>query len=120
MLRRRRPLMRAAMVGGAGYMTYKAGQNVQERKYHEADQDAQLAQMQQAQMMQQQAPAQYPPAPPPAPPPQPPPAAATSPSPADSAAQRMEALSKAKELLDAGVLTPEEFNAEKQRLLRGG
>lgn len=38
-------------------------------------------------------------------------------APADDEAHRVEALSKLKELLDAGALTREEFDAEKQKIL---
>jgi hypothetical protein len=87
--------MRAAMVGGAGYVAGKrraAGQ-----------QDAAIA--------QQPAPA----APAPVPP-----AAAPAPAPAAmSDADRIEALKNLKELLDSGVLTQAEFDAQKQKLLNG-
>ncbi|HZU18651.1 MAG TPA: SHOCT domain-containing protein [Candidatus Dormibacteraeota bacterium] len=99
MIVRRRPLLRAAMVGGVGYTAYQAGKRRTDQAQHEAEQDAQLA------AMQQQAEA-----------PVPPPAATP---PADAAAQRVEALSKLKELLDAGALTQQEFDAEKRRILRG-
>jgi hypothetical protein len=93
--------MRAAMVGGAGYA---AGKRRARTEQHEYDQDAQLAGMQQA------APA---PAPPPA-------AAPAAPAPAAmSEAEKLEALKNAKELLDSGVLTQAEFDAQKQKLLNG-
>ena len=98
---RRRPLMRAAMVGGAGYAAGKRRARTEE---HEYEQDAQLAGMQQA-----------PPAPAAAPPPAP---AAAAPA-ATSAADRIEALKNLKELLDSGVLTQAEFDAQKQQLLNG-
>ena len=108
MLMRRRPIARAAMLGGVGYASYRAGQRRQDQAYREAEQDAQLAQLQQQQAAAQaQPPAQ---AAPPAPPPQ---------GPADPGAQRVAALSQLKELLDGGALTQEEFDAEKQRILRG-
>lgn len=44
---------------------------------------------------------------------------APTPPPAEDEAHRLQALAKLKELLDAGALTPEEFEAEKQRILRG-
>src|SRR4051795_12409899 len=93
---RRRPLMRAAMVGGAGYAVGKrraAGQ--------QAEQDAAIA--------QQPAPAAPAPrrravAPPPAPAaPAPAPPAAAPALPAMSDADRIEALKNLKELLDSGV-----------------
>ena len=102
---RRRPIARAAMLGGVGYATYKAGQRRQDETYRESEQDAQLAQLQ-----RQQAAAQAQPAPPPSAPQ----------APADPGAQRVAALSQLKELLDGGALTQAEFDAEKQRILRGG
>ena len=96
---RRRPLMRAAMVGGAGYAVGKRRAATQQ---HEYEQDAQLAEMQQ-----------------PAPP------AAAAPAPAAAApavmsqADRIEALKNLKELLDSGVLTQAEFDSQKQKLLNG-
>lgn len=92
---RRRPLLRAAMVGGAGYM---AGKRRAGTEQHEYDQDAQLA------GMQQPAPAA------------PPPAAAPAPA-AMSEADRIQALKNLKDLLDTGVLTQAEFDAQKQKLL---
>jgi uncharacterized membrane protein YebE (DUF533 family) len=83
---RRRPLMRAAMVGGAGYV---AGKHV--------------ANKQQAEAPPQQAEA-------------PPQAAA---APVSSEADRIDALTKLKGLLDSGVLTQEQYEAERQKLLQG-
>ncbi len=100
-LMRRRPLLRAAMVGGAGYAVGKRAQRGAE---HEAEQDAQLAGMQQPAAVQQP-PAQAPPA-------QPAPAAM-------SESERIDALTKLKDLLDSGVLTQEQFDAEKAKLLQG-
>ena len=83
--------MRAAMVGGAGYAVGKPRAAGQQ---HEYEQDAQLAQQQ---------------APPPA-----------APAPAAmSESERIEALKNLKELLDTGVLTQAEFDAQKQKLLNG-
>jgi hypothetical protein len=97
-LMRRRPLLRAAMVGGSAYA---AGKHVQRNQQHEYEQDAQLADMQSQ----------------PAPPPQvaqyqPPPAPAPM-----SANDRVSALTNLKGLLDSGVLTQAEFDAEKQKVL---
>jgi membrane protease subunit (stomatin/prohibitin family) len=94
MRRRRRPLLRAAMVGGAGYL---AGRRMAERDEREAYQNEQLAELQEAQAAA-------------------PPAAVSAPSGTD----RIEALTKLKELLDAGVLSESEFAAEKARILQGG
>lgn len=47
-------------------------------------------------------------------------AAAPPPGPAENdEAHRLQALAKLKELLDGGALTQQEFDAEKQRILRG-
>jgi membrane protease subunit (stomatin/prohibitin family) len=89
--------MRAAMVGGAGYA---AGKRRARTEQHEYDQDAAIG---------QQAP------PPAAAPPQ---AAAPAPA-AMSEADRIQALKNLKELLDTGVLTQAEFDAQKQKLLNG-
>ncbi len=92
---RRRPLMRAAMVGGAGYM---AGKHMQQGREQEAAQDEQIADLQQQQQ---------------APPPQAAPAGETTDDMVDS-------LTKLKGLLDSGVLTQAEFDAQKQKILAGG
>ena len=84
--------MRAAMLGGVGYVGYRAGQSRQEQGQQQASQ----------QQAAQPEPAAQPEAPGPS-------------SPAD----RADALTKLKGLLDAGALTQEEFDAEKQRVLRG-
>jgi hypothetical protein len=93
--------MRAAMVGGAGYA---AGKRRARTEQHEYEQDAQLAGVQQA--------------PPAAAPPPVAPAAAPAPA-ATSATERIEALKNLKELLDSGVLSQAEFDAQKQQLLNG-
>jgi membrane protease subunit (stomatin/prohibitin family) len=87
---RRRPLMRAAVVGGGAYV---AGKKVAQSKQHTADQDAQLA----AQQQQQQAPQA---------------------APAESQDDKMAQLKQLKELLDSGVLTQAEFDAQKQKILQ--
>lgn len=92
---RRRPLMRAAMVGGAGYM---AGKHMERGREREAEQDAQIEDLQE----QQQAPA---------------PAA---PAPGETTDDMVESLTKLKGLLDSGVLTQAEFDAQKQKILAGG
>jgi len=87
--------MRAAMVGGAGYM---AGKRMQQGREQEAMQDEQIADLQQQQQ---------------APPPQAAPAGETTDDMVDS-------LTKLKGLLDSGVLTQAEFDAQKQKILAGG
>jgi hypothetical protein len=103
-LMRRRPLLRAAMVGGAAYAT---GKHVQRRQEHEYEQDQMLADM-------QQQPQQYAAPTPLAPPPPPAPAAA------QSSVDRVAALTQLKSLLDAGALTQEEFDTQKRQILEEG
>jgi hypothetical protein len=110
-LGRRRPLMRAAMVGGAAYAT---GKHVQRNQQHENEQDQALGDLQQ--QSQYAAPQSYAPPAPAAPPPAPPaPPAAAAPR---SATDRVAALTQLKSLLDAGVLTEDEFATEKQKILQ--
>jgi membrane protease subunit (stomatin/prohibitin family) len=93
MPRRRRPLLRAAAVGGVAYAGGKAGAN---KAAEEADQEAPAEQPE----AQQEAPAAE--------------AAAAAPS----ADESMEELTKLKGLLDTGVLTQDEFDAQKQKILQ--
>jgi len=110
-LLRRRPLARAAMVGGGAYV---AGKHAARNQQREADQSAQIADLQDSQYAAP--PPQYAPPPPQYTPP--PPAAAPAPAPA-SAVDPITALTQLKALLDSGVLTQEEFDAQKQRVLQG-
>jgi hypothetical protein len=98
---RRRPLMRAAMVGGAGYMAGKKGQQARER---EAAQEERLSALEQQQAPAPASAAMTPPAEPPA----------AAPAPEKDVVGE---LTKLKGLLDAGVLTPEEFEAAKAKVL---
>jgi hypothetical protein len=94
MLRRRRPLLRAAAVGGVAYTAGKAGANA---AGEEADPNAPADQPE----GEQEA------------------APAADPGPAaPSSDQSMEELTKLKGLLDSGVLTQEEFDAQKQKILQ--
>ena len=93
-MRRRRPLLGAAVVGGAAYHMGKKGAQASAA---EADQNAQLADLQQ-QQYQQQAPAPAP----------------AAPAQEDS----VERLKQLKGLLDQGVLTQAEFDLEKQKILQ--
>jgi len=90
MFRRRRPLMRAAMVGGAGYY---AGKKVQEGREDDAERDARLAQLE---AEQTQAPAG-----------------------GGISDDTIEQLGKLGQLHEQGVLTDAEFDAQKQKLLQG-
>ncbi|ADB49188.1 SHOCT domain-containing protein [Conexibacter woesei] len=100
---RRRPLMRAAMMGGAGYM---AGKHAQRSNYREAEQEERLADLEQQQAAPPPAPAQ--------------PAAAPAPAaPAAAGGDLVSRLGELKSLLDAGALTQAEFDAAKAKVLQG-
>ena len=95
---RRRPLLGAAVVGG---VAYHAGKKGQQGRDAEADQNAQIADLQ-AQQDQQQAP----------------PPAAAAPAPAADE-DPMAKLTQLKSLLDQGVLTQAEFDVQKTKILQG-
>ena len=119
---RRRPLMRAAVVGGGAYMAGKAhARNQAAQQQYQDEQDARISNLEQQQYQQQgyrqppqdqyqQAPQdQYQQAPPPqAPPPQAPPPAASSPM--------IDQLNQLAALHQQGVLTDDEFAAAKAKL----
>jgi putative oligomerization/nucleic acid binding protein len=90
----RRPLLRAAMVGGAGYM---AGKNAQAAQVRESDEQQRLAALEQQQV------------------------AGAQPAPAAAAPQQdlVSKLKELKELQDSGALSAEEFEVAKQKLLQG-
>lgn len=96
--RRRRPLARAAIVGG---VAYHAGKRHEEGQQEDEYTQARLDQLEAQQAASTQAPA----APPPA-----------SGGISDDTIQQLQKLA---ELKTAGVLTEEEFNQQKQRLLQG-
>jgi hypothetical protein len=101
MLRRRRPLLRAAAVGGTAYAVgRRSGRQREEQANYEADQDQRIADLEQ---QQQQA------APPP-PPPAPAPAPAAQPS-------MLDQLNQLTDLHTQGALSDEEFTAAKAKLL---
>jgi hypothetical protein len=91
MFRRRRPLLRAAAVGGGAYALGSHNRGARER---EADQDQQIEELQ----AQAQAPA----------------AAPASGGISSDAVEKLQQLAK---LHEQGVLTDEEFAAQKERLL---
>jgi membrane protease subunit (stomatin/prohibitin family) len=99
MFRRRRPLMRAAVVGGGAYMAGKHVANRQaEGEQMEADQDERIGQLEQQQQGQ-------------VPPPQnqqPPAAPQTSPM--------IDQLNQLADLHQKGVLTDDEFTAAKAKV----
>ena len=97
MFRRRRPLLRAAAVGGGAYMAGKHMARKQDDQYAaDADQDQRISDLEQQQQPQQQ----------------PAPAAA---APASSAT--IDQLKQLAELHQQGVLTDAEFAAAKAKLL---
>lgn len=133
-----RRLVRTAAVGGAAYMVGShAATKAAEQQQQEADQNAQIADLQQQQATMAQAQSAPPPqpqyvapqyAPPPqpqyatpqyapAPPAEPAPAAAVS-SDATPGRDPIEALKELGDLKAAGVLTDEEFAAKKAELLK--
>jgi membrane protease subunit (stomatin/prohibitin family) len=93
MRRRRRPLMRAGMVAGAGYM---AGKHMERGRDANAERDARLDDLEQQQYA--------------APPPQ------SSGGISDAAIAQLKQLA---ELHEQGILTDAEFDAQKQKLLSG-
>jgi hypothetical protein len=97
MFRRRRPLMRAAVVGGTAYY---AGKKVQQGREQDAETDARLDDLE----GQQGAP---------------PPAAAPAPA-GGMSTEAMEQLKQLSELKDQGILTEAEFDEQKHKLLYGG
>jgi membrane protease subunit (stomatin/prohibitin family) len=101
MRRRGRPLLAAAVVGGTAYHMGKKGQQSRDA---EADQNAQIADLQDQQS--QQAPPQY----------QAPPQAAPAAPAADE--DPMAKLTQLKSLLDQGVLTQAEFDFQKTKILQ--
>jgi len=119
---RRRPLMRAAVVGGGAYMAGKAhARNQAERQAYEDDQNARIDQLEQQQYQQQQPdqyqqqqqgyqqPDQYQ-----QPPPPPPPAAAPA-----ASSPMIDQLNQLAALHQQGVLTDDEFAAAKAKLFGG-
>jgi Short C-terminal domain len=110
MLRRRRPLARAAVLGTAVYAGNKAGQNKAMNQQREEEQEERLQQLEAQQYAQQ--PQQYAPPPPQQYAPPPPPAAAPA-----GGGDVVSQLTELAKLRDAGVLSPEEFEAAKAKLL---
>ena len=99
MFMRRRPLARAAMVGGVGYAGYRAGQNRQVSNEREADQQARLDALEAQQYAAAPAPA----------------VAAAAPA----GKSTVDQLKELAELKQAGILTDAEFEVQKQKILQG-
>jgi acetyl-CoA carboxylase carboxyltransferase component len=117
---RRRPLMRAAVVGGGAYMAGKSVANRQAQQASmDADQDARISDLEQQQYQQQQPPQQYQQQPPPQyyqqqPAPQDyqqPPAQAPA-----ASSTMIDQLNQLADLHQQGVLSDEEFAAAKAKL----
>ncbi len=98
MFGRRRPILRGAMVGGVGYMAGKAGAN---RAARESSQEQHI------ENPEGERPAPAAPAP-------------AAPAAAAPAGGMIEQLKQLGELRDSGVLTPAEFEHEKQKILTAG
>ena len=92
-------LLRAAIIGGGAYAI---GKRVQGNRDVQAEQNAQIADLQQQQAQQQQQQQQAPAA-----------------APAASQEDQYKQLTQLKSLLDQGVLTQAEFDAQKTRILQG-
>ena len=90
MFRRRRPLMRAAMVGGAGYY---AGKKIQQGREEDAYRDARLDEVETQQ--------------------------AAAPAAGGMTDELIDQLGKLGQLHEQGILTDDEFDAQKQKLLQG-
>jgi hypothetical protein len=98
---RRRPLLRAAAVGGGAYIAGRSmGRAAQQRQYAEVEQNERIANLEQG------APQYQPQAPPP-----------PSAEPAASAPPMIDQLSELATLHERGALTDEEFAAAKAKLL---
>ena len=99
MFRRRRPLLRAAVVGGGAYMAGKShARHSMERQQYEDEQDARISDVEQQQSYQQ-APA---------------PAPAQAPAPSSPMVSQLNELAA---LHQQGVLTDDEFAAAKAKLI---
>jgi multidrug resistance efflux pump len=99
-MRRRRPLMRAAMVGGGAYV---AGKHVANNQAEQASQEQRIADLE-AQQAAQQAPVAAAPV-------------AAAPAAAPAGDDLTSQLVDLKNLMDQGVLSPEEFQQAKAKLL---
>jgi hypothetical protein len=99
---RRRPLLRAAVVGGGAYV---AGKHVARKQQYQTEQDARISDLEQQQQYAQPAPSS---------PPAPAPTAAAAPAAAPSMLDQLNQLAA---LHQQGVLSDDEFTAAKAKLL---
>ncbi len=98
MLRRRRPLLRAAAVGGTAYAVgRRGGRQREEQANAEADQDQRIADLEAQQ--------------------QPPPPADQEPPPPAAGPSMLDQLNQLNDLHTQGALSDEEFTAAKAKLL---
>ena len=94
-MRRRRPLLRGAMLAGGATLAYQAGKRQQANVQHEYDQDEAISSMSPAQI--------------------------ATPAPAAAPATDMVSqLERLKGLLDQGAITQADYDAAKQQILQGG
>lgn len=100
MMRRGRPLRRAAVIGGTAAIAHNAGKKSAQAAANEQAQSEQIADLQAQQAQQQYAP--------------PPP---TAPAPPAGGGDMVSQLQDLKKLLDEGVLTQAEFDMQKQKIL---
>ena len=106
---RRRPLLRAAVVGGGAYAAGRAsGRRREQQAYSDADQDQRISDLEAQQQYQQQPQYQQPPPQSQQPPPQAAPAQGPS---------MIDQLNQLNDLRTQGALTDEEFAAAKAKLL---
>jgi hypothetical protein len=111
---RRRPLMRAAVVGGGAYMAGKSrARNQAAQQQYQDEQDARISNLEQQQYQQQPDQGQYQQQPDQGqqPPPQAPPAAAPA-----ASSPMIDQLNQLATLHQQGVLTDDEFSAAKAKL----
>ena len=102
MFRRRRPLLRAAVVGGGAYMAGKhVARSQQEQAQMEGDQNQRISDLEQQQSYQQPPPQQQAPPPTAAPP---------------QSSAMLDQLNQLAALHQQGVLTDDEFSAAKAKL----
>src|SRR5215218_530003 len=101
MIGRRRPLMRAALVGG---VAYHAGKRTQESRYEDESRDARLEQLEAQQASSAQSAAPPPPAP-------------AAPAGGGMPQSVIDQLKQLADLKEQGILSEEEFTQQKQKLL---
>jgi Short C-terminal domain len=107
MMRRRRPVLRAATMAGGAAVMYHAGKSHQANTDQNVAQDQQIQDLQYQNSAQQQQQIQQQAAAPPPPPP------------GGMSQEKIAELQQLGQLHDSGVLTDEEFAAQKAKILNG-